>query len=114
MKILFLDDSQTRHDEFARIYSGHEIVHAYSARQVLEALSREPFDLVSLDHDLGDRDVVGDGLGVSAWIAQFEWPDTEFVVHSVNPVGGRAMVQTLERAGLRVRFAPFFVPEGET
>lgn len=101
MRILVLDDEPARHALFAAVWKGREIVQAWTADEAERALDGERFDLVTLDHDLGPASR-GDGLRVARYIAQMprEKRPPHVVVHSANPVGAEAMVDTLRRAGV--------------
>lgn len=65
MRVLILDDDDERHQYFAEIYGGQEVVHVRKYSEALSALdSQRPFDVIQLDHDLGDFGPAeyGDGL----------------------------------------------------
>jgi CheY-like chemotaxis protein len=101
MRILVLDDEPARHSLFATAWKGHDITQAWTANEAIRALRAGPFDLVTLDHDLGPASD-GDGLRVARKIASMP-ADTRpphVLVHSANPVGAQAMVDTLQRAGI--------------
>ncbi len=101
MKILFLDDDQTRHDTFTTAHSADEIWHAYDHPQFLKQInSVDRFDVISFDHDLG--------LGASGYdcvmelltaMPSYRWPK-EAWVHSWNPVGAERMMRALTNAGI--------------
>ena len=122
MRVLVLDDIRFRHDAFDRIYEGHDVRHAYTYRAFVYLLKGVRWDLVHLDHDLGDfvsdADTYVDGWGKTqeyngqhAAVRICELPDAELpvrvIIHSVNPDGARAMRQTLERRGVPVTWEPF-------
>ena len=110
MRILILDDDECRHDVFRRVLADAERVHVYTAKQAIEALSSERFDLVCLDHDLdllseSLLEPPGDGLEVARFIADHMPVDKvprQVLVHSWNPCGARAMVDTLKAASVPV------------
>jgi len=63
LKILFLDDQPERHEGFKKLHSyddeDTEIHHVWTYQQAIDAMKQaqeknEPFDVISLDHDLGD------------------------------------------------------------
>jgi len=54
MKILILDDQPERHEGFIKIYHGHELTHTWTYSECVRAMKATKFDLVCLDHDLGD------------------------------------------------------------
>jgi CheY-like chemotaxis protein len=124
VRILILDDNPERHKVFAGVLKREVLVHVF----VAALQSQEPFDLVYLDHDLGDfaaadtYDDYGDGMysGGSkreytgadvAWfiarkLDQSKWP-TRIIIHSWNPDGARRMRDTLQDAGLSCVCQPF-------
>lgn len=122
MRILILDDDQHRHDVFNRAYKGHDVVHAHTYFKFLDELqSGSPWDLVHLDHDLGDlhsADTYVDGWGSTreyngqhASLRICELDDAELprrvIIQSVNPEGARAMRSNLQRRGVPVVWEPF-------
>jgi hypothetical protein len=57
MRILILDDDPVRHAGFTLAYPEDERTHTYKYSEVVSALQLQgPWDLVYLDHDLGDFD----------------------------------------------------------
>jgi hypothetical protein len=124
MKILVLDDSKERHLEFDRRYSGHKVKHVYRYQDCIDQLIRGGWDLVHLDHDLGDEvenaDITVDGWGrerlltgldVVRWLCgSFDnMIPAKIVVHSTNPAGGTAMCQELRAHGIPVVYDPFSI-----
>lgn len=119
MRILILDDLQSRHDAFDRMYPGDEVVHAYLYTDFCDKLADGVYDLVHLDHDLGDftdqADTYVDGWGnirefngghAAMRVCEMTNPPT-VIIHSVNPVGAKIMRQMLERQGVAVTWEPF-------
>lgn len=104
MRILVLDDDYARHDLFSLIFRGEDITKAFDAWEAQEAivLAREPFDIATLDHDLGMN--AGNGVQVARFIAALkpEKRPLRVFVHSANPVGAQTMVDILRRAGVDV------------
>jgi len=124
MRVLVLDDNVFRHDTFDRTYDGpdDEVVHSYRYFHFLHLLLTCKWDLVHLDHDLGDfvddADTYYDGWGkkqeyngqhAAMRICELEddrLPD-RVIIHSVNPAGARAMKSMLFRRGVPVTWEPF-------
>lgn len=119
MRILILDDVKSRHDAFDRIYSGDTVVHAYRYMEFLEHLKDGVWDLIHLDHDLGDfvdnPDTYVDGWGnvceyngahASMRVCEMDDPPP-VIVHSINPVGAKVIVDNLKRRGISVVWEPF-------
>lgn len=129
MKILILDDDEMRHRIFKKRYDGHEVFHAKRFLEFASILENQsPFDLIHLDHDLGDHQL-GDayldgwgnareynGLDAARMICELEQERTplKVVVQSVNPAGSRSILQTLERREIPVLWDPFSIlPDDE-
>lgn len=104
MRILFLDDNHDRHHAFRSLSIGHVVDHAYTARQAIDFLRENRYDLVSLDHDLDWQATAGltpleeTGYVVADFIAAMESAPTVVNVHSLNPVGAARMMDTLQSA----------------
>jgi hypothetical protein len=120
--ILFLDDSPERHHQMTLAH-GDDVIHAFTVDQFVDAMFKatEPFDVVSLDHDLCDFDVrsYGDGreltgldaCGLMVGNSSFRSKLPETIhIHSVNPCGAAAMRSFLQAKGFTVRWIPFACP----
>lgn len=123
MKILILDDMKVRHDTFDSRYIGSQIDHAYSYSDFLKFLVDEsPYDLIMLDHDLGDfykdYDYYYDGWGSKreyngqhAAIKVTNLPDEllpkQVIIQSVNTVGAQAIFNIIDNRGIKVKLEPF-------
>ena len=113
MRILFLDDDPARHRAFSRRSTGNHVIHVNSALRAAIALTKLPrFDVVYLDYDLHKHGNPNarTGLAVARHLAHdlptWKRPGKVFV-HSRNPPGAAAMVDTLRRAGYYVLQRPF-------
>lgn len=122
MKILILDDLDVRHVAFAKIYAEHEVTSVYVYDDFLVKINECKWDLIHLDHDLGDfvscASTYVDGWGnicdyngQHAAMRVCELDDAmkpdNVIVHSVNPYGARVMVQMIKNAGIPVVWEPF-------
>ena len=112
MRILFLDDDNRRHDyfEYAMLSNAkeHEVVHVHTAKAAIEALiSNERFDLVHLDHDLGNG-VGNNGYEVAVFISTMSGSTVprKIVIHSSNQQGAERMSTQLEDS-TEVQIVPF-------
>jgi CheY-like chemotaxis protein len=127
MKILFLDDDESRHYYFNKIYmdrisNNRELVCEYKmvwdAKACIEALETNPaFDLVYLDHDLGNQHYVDINLeNTGSEVARFivnkldkeKYPKA-VIIHSWNTVGATNMEQLIKSVGILVIRQPFKV-----
>lgn len=98
-KILLIDD--IRSEEMLRSM-GHRAAPTHIARtydDAIKALSTEgPFDLVYLDHDLGEDEMAKTGYGVMNFLeANTEFLPGKIVLVTSNPVGRRQMQTVIEK-----------------
>lgn len=130
MKILVLDDMAVRHNAFRADYGAdnHTVISAFSYLEFLSKLDDSPWDLIYLDHDLGEfhtADTYVDGWGKTqeyngyhAALRICELEDallpSEVIIQSINPGGSRAMKLILDRRGVKVSWQPFTLTEVPT
>ncbi len=103
MKVLFLDDDKDRMKEAEIKFVEDELTKVETVEQAIEMLEQNsPYDLVSLDHDLGGEifcpsDEVS-GFAVAKFISQMtkDKLHERVVVHSFNPDGARNMMDVLQ------------------
>lgn len=113
MKILFLDDDAIRIRQARIDFVKDELSVAETAGQAIRMLEKNsPYDLASLDHDLGGNiycpsDEVS-GFAVAEYISKMhkEKMPKQVVVHSFNPDGAANMMQVLQGI-VPVRKQPF-------
>lgn len=122
MRVLILDDNEDRHKGFAKALVGCERVHVNNYYEVVSVLAGPRFDVAYLDHDLSDRQAVGQFLGspelfagektgtdVAEYIAEMpadRRPD-RVVIHSWNPSGAQRMADILREVGVSCTLAPY-------
>ena len=116
MLILFLDDSQQRVNAALDHFAEEDIVIAQSSWVAIEylRLAEEPWDLVMLDHDLGNHVFqnsleVNTGMEVVRYIERIRPAIKKIVVHSWNPGAAKEMVQRLLKIGYPTTYEPFGV-----
>lgn len=127
MKIITLDDMEERARAFRKWFIGHEHTHVYTAKDAIEKMKNERFDLVMLDHDLAEEHYLiqseglsetwqpgmtkyspGTGMDVVDFMVKKESPMAKTViVHSYNPVRAPEMFRKLDDAGFIVHRLPF-------
>jgi CheY-like chemotaxis protein len=112
MRILFLDDSEERIEQAKEIYSGAELVIVRTAPEAIQQLFHGPWDVVSLDHDLGgevlvDSDREDCGMEVVRWIIKNKPPLKIITIHSWNIPAGKRMAEDLQKAGYYAHIHPF-------
>ena len=106
-RVLVLDDNHERLEAFAESLKGCQATCVSTSKAARMALiDEEPFDLVCLDHDLGEFGAVrpGDGMEVTQFIARDmrdkipRW----VLVHSCNVPAADRMERELEDGGIPV------------
>lgn len=101
MNILILEDSPHRIVYFKAALKEHKLTFCAHARAAKQALRKNQFDLIFLDHDLQgepvDPESENSGCEVARYIAEHEI-DTCIIIHSENPVGSDAMAAILENS----------------
>lgn len=117
MRVLFVDDNQDRFEVLRRFTRTEiEIVWAKTSYEAIRILKTQTFDVVCLDHDLGEEHTLPtkDGMDIVYWViddelgGKFPWlTRAVFIIHSWNsPAAGR-MRDALD--GGRTS-APFVLP----
>ncbi len=120
MKILFLDDDERRLDTARRIYQReHDLHMVTTAKAAIEALQKETFDTVMLDHDLEGEFFVESsrkdcGMEVVRWMVENRPVVGNVIVHSWNQRAGMEMTDLLKEAGFNVEYTPFTYIESDT
>jgi CheY-like chemotaxis protein len=128
MRILTLDDMESRQREFRRWFVGHTHDEAQTAPDAIRLLEYFEYDLVMLDHDLAEEhyltlseglseDLVGDGplyspgtgMDVVDHILQMprKQRPKKVIVHSWNMVRSVEMYARLQEVGVLVWKIPF-------
>lgn len=108
MRLLFLDDCETRHLTAAKAVVAHnrtypykriEVYHARAASQAISLLEGYHFDAASLDYDLSCDTYLAapNGLAVAKWIAEHLTP-RHVAIHSWNSKGSDVMCNMLPKA----------------
>lgn len=105
MRALLVEDSDLLTRALARQYraAGYDVACAGDGTHALATLlSADRFDLVSLDHDLGDGPNGEDVARAIANLPQDARPTAVFI-HSGNDAGAARIDDVLHDAGIRVR-----------
>jgi len=94
MKILILDDSKERWYGFRKELEAETLCFVPNADLAIEALSEKSWDVLFLDHDLGQNRATG--YDVACWLEENPRYTPEIVVvHSMNPVGSKRIALAL-------------------
>ena len=111
-KIVVLEDDASRMSLLAKAFIHDNLVITNNAKTALSLLDTNKVDLIMLDHDLGGEvfvDVNNENTGsyLVKNISDLN-KDTTVIVHSMNTVAGKAMVETLTSKGFTtVGYYPF-------
>jgi CheY-like chemotaxis protein len=103
MRVFALDDMEERLDFFRHKFRDCELVTAKTAQEAIEILKEGlDYDLITLDHDLGERIFVDSndentGYQVAKFL-QDKIIKCPIVIHSMNYGGARAMQSCLPLA----------------
>lgn len=114
--VLFLDDQLVRHTEFRIANPAPEAItyHVYTIAEFLHLLFSFPgnFDEISLDHDLGNEGLHGNGMmAVNVLLLlPLDRRPNRVIVHSWNMQAGDRMERALLQAGFNVAREPFADP----
>lgn len=112
-----MDDQHIRHNQFRLRHPEWRTTSAFGAAEAIQAMETGTFDIIHLDHDLGEYDKEGnelDGMTVVNWMVE-HWEKRPqkskplIIVHSWNHAGAVSMVEELRRVGFdarKERFSP--------
>ena len=95
MKILIVEDTLERIQAFKELLNG-ELVFTDSANAAIDLLSRDCFDVLFLDYDLGEGK--DSGGKVARWIEEHPQESLRIIIHSMNPVGAKRVQDILPTA----------------
>lgn len=104
MRIFILEDNKQRIAKFKRELIGHEIDYAETIQQGTSLVVTNQYDLLFLDHDLGEKEMVNSfndntGYRLAEFIASFTPnKETPCIVHSCNPAGSDNIIRVLPHA----------------
>lgn len=105
-RMLFVDDSTKRIHSALRNHSGkYDVTICANVPEALRYISREEWDVVSLDYDLNGHDFQQPedpacGMEIVRYIQKMGWPPGKpkplFILHSSNAFGATLMEETLK------------------
>lgn len=110
MSTLFLDDSKERCKAIKSVIPYITIVH--TVEECIEKLKEEEWDLVFLDHDLGNEIYVDSkredtGMEVVRWIIKNQPIIRHIIVHTLNTSAGIVMAKDLNKAKYEAVYLPY-------
>ena len=120
MRILIVDDDQTRNEVFRKRYRGQDasIVRMYSDA-IRRLATGAKYDLISLDYDISEKEPGNveytgkrkTGLDIAKYIAEnlagTPRAPTRVIVHSHNAMRAPQIQDVLEQAGIRTEYTPY-------
>jgi CheY-like chemotaxis protein len=116
MRILIVEDDETRCAWFRARLTGRELDVTCDVRQAIAWLGEREYSLILLDHDLSEEHYFSDepddertGYAVAAWLSAHpdRQRDAEILIHSLNYPGAQRMLDALGDGGRRAEHVPF-------
>lgn len=98
-KVLVVDDDITRLDRMkATILKSEdmEVYYAATTQMAQDFLKWQKWDIVFLDHDLGEQDGSGYTIAQAVIDSPRFGPPYQVIVHSMNPVGAENIMKLLK------------------
>ena len=114
MKILILEDQPARVNSFQRLLTDHDVFVTNDARECIELLGQDEFDILFLDHDLGgpenqpelSYDPENCGSTVANWLHRSGVSIGRIYIHSLNYPASIAMMNILKHK-YKCAYVPF-------
>ena len=110
LNILVVEDDLNRIEIFKKKLRNHKMHFALTAPEAINALTKNEFDLIFLDHDLGggayEPSDENSGYGVAKFM-EAEGTAGDVIIHSLNPAGAANMHAALPHAH-RIPFMGLF------
>ena len=94
MKICVVEDYEGRVEAFQMLLHPHDLTICRTAKEGTDAVEVEKFDVIFLDHDLGEGED-DNGFWVAKAVARGVNKETPVVIHSMNPVGAENIFHQL-------------------
>jgi CheY-like chemotaxis protein len=115
-RVLLVEDDETRCSWFRQKLASHVLDITCDVGQAIAWLTEREYTAILLDHDLADEHYFSDepddertGYAIAAWLASH--PDRQLsaliVIHSLNYVGAKRMLDLLQDAGRDAQHVPF-------
>lgn len=116
MRILIVEDDETRCLWFHQKFAGKELDVTCDVGQAVSWLAEHEYQVILLDHDLLEEHYFFDepddertGYAVAAWLASHPdmQRDSTIIIHSLNYHGASRMLDKLREAGREAEHIPF-------
>jgi CheY-like chemotaxis protein len=114
--VLILEDDEERCHWFQRQLAAREHDITCDIAQAIAWLEKNDYETILLDHDLTEEhyysdahDDEGTGYAIASWLAAHpeSQPDATIVVHSLNYVGAKRMLDIMRAGGRNAEHVPF-------
>lgn len=101
MKILVVEDSDERNQQFVKWLANHDLTIVVDAPEGIKKVKEGVYDVIFLDHDLGNRSGVPSDDPNTGYMVAKEIPEsvnknTQVIVHSMNFDGARNILGVLK------------------
>ena len=115
-RVLILEDDEVRCYWFQQQLADREHDITCDIQQAIEWLETREYEAILLDHDLTEEHYYSDahddeatGYAIAAWLAAHpeRQPKATIVVHSLNYVGAKRMLDILRDSGREAEHVPF-------
>ncbi|MDX6613503.1 MAG: Cyclic-phosphate processing Receiver domain [Blastocatellia bacterium] len=115
-RVLILEDDEERCYWFRQQLSAREHDVTCVIPQAIEWLETHDYDTILLDHDLTEEHYSSDahddeatGYAIASWLAAHpeSQPNATIVIHSLNYIGAKRMLEVLRKAGRVAEHMPF-------
>jgi len=112
-KIFVLEDNEIRIDFFKKICAACTLVIATNAEEAIKLLKQNEYDIILLDHDLGGEIYVNSneqntGFQVVKYMILNKLQQNSYIIiHSMNYIGAKLMLQNLLTNGYEAEIIPF-------
>jgi len=111
MNYFILEDNKMRQQWFKENLKGHRITIVDNVDDAKRILKTSAYDIIFLDHDLGEgtggESYYNSGVTIAEFIPKTPNKDTEIYIHSQNPVGAENMQKILNYNGINSTIIPF-------
>lgn len=112
MKIFILENNITKVSRFLSLFSGNKIDICMDAQNAINALYNTQYDIMFLNHDLGDKVMIdsfkdNNGYTVAKELHNTLNVYTPVIIHSYNILGSNNMFEEITKFNSNVEKIPF-------
>jgi len=110
MRILILEDNFERIEFFKQLLKNHDIFITKDIQVALDFLRLNQCEVIFLDYDLGEDHLTSLNNGyelVKKIVEEKLQPNSQFYIHSLNPIGANQMVNLLRDYNYKAIWHPY-------